>query len=207
MDPILTSSLISAGGNILGGLLGKGKSPGQTVRAQMRAAISTGAKYGLHPLASIGAASGGYSTGNVLGDGLAAAADALAQGVAAKGEKAAADRAQIKAEEVADAQIAEARSRTLLNLQNAKRAAVTIDPYAPRRENALMRVMLENGETVLVPNPDVYEIGPGELTTGRVLLEGGRGIQRARDAAPVIKPIIPNAPTTRNPGNGSDRRY
>lgn len=145
---------------------------------------------GIHPLAAMGAASGyqnpfGSSpAGNALGDGINAFREDQA---AARQERADAPLRK-KQSELLDAQIAEARSRTTLNQANAHRTlvgpAASLDPYAPRKENALISVRLENGETVLMPNPDLYEISPTELATGRVLIEGARQVDRQIEGRP-----------------------
>lgn len=180
MDPIITAGLISAGSSLLGGVLGR-NAVKKTTSAEMRAKILTGKEFGLHPLASIGASSGGGYTGSYLGEGIAQAGAAAAQAVRDKADKK--DPLRIKEAELLDAQVEEARSRTRLNDLNAARSA-GLDPFAPRKENALIQVKLENGEVVWVPNPDVYEIGPSELATGRTMLEGARVVGRVTANSP-----------------------
>lgn len=185
MDPFVTGSLISAGSSLLGGLFGR-KSQKTAAANEMKQKIEMGKRYGLHPSTAIGAQTSGYqpvmhqaftSAGRSIQEGLAARADA-------KADRAREDRGKA----LLDAQIAEAQSRTILNKANAQRAMVgpgsPVDPYAPRKANALISVKLENGDTVLVPNPDVYEISPTELATGRLVLEGGRVVDNARNPAP-----------------------
>ena len=52
------------------------------------------------------------------------------------------------------------------------------DPFEMRNENALINVLLENGEIIKMPNPDLYEVGPAELATGRAIIEGARQYQK-----------------------------
>ena len=184
MDPFVTGSLISAGSSLLGGIFGS-KSQKNAAAREMDQKIQTGKKYGLHASTSIGAQTSGYQP--VMNQAFTSAGRSI-QGLAARAD-AKADRArEDRGKELLDAQIAEAQSRTILNKANAQRALVgpgaPTDPYAPRKANALISVKLENGDTVLVPNPDVYEISPTELATGRLVLEGGRVVDNARNPAP-----------------------
>lgn len=153
---------------------------------EMAQKIETGKRFGLHPLASIGAQTSGFQP--VMSQAMTSAGQSIQQGMARAADRKGEAALQRKQEQLIDEQILEARSRTLLNTANARRAAVgpgsAVDPYAPRKENALISVRLENGETVLVPNPDVYEISPTELATGRIVLEGGRQVERATNPKP-----------------------
>lgn len=179
MDPFIGGALISAGGSLLGGLLDRKASKNATGR-EMAQKIETGARYGLHPLASIGAQTSGYQP--VYSQAFTSAGQAIQGGMSARADARADRRRERTQERLAEAQIAEAQSRTILNAANARRALVgpgaPRDPYAMRQENALMSVRLENGDVVQVPNPDVYEISPTELATGRIVLEGGRALER-----------------------------
>jgi len=141
---------------------------------------------GIHPLAAMGAASG-YQ--NPFG-GASPSGTAIGDGMAALGQlRQRKDQTKNRSLEtkLLNSQIAETQSRTILNQANAKRSLVgpgsPVDPYAPRQENALVKVKLEDGTIVWMPNPDVYEIGPTELATGRILLEGGRAVE-AIDSSP-----------------------
>ena len=117
------------------------------------------------------------SAGNAIASGtVAQAANSVA-----RQEQSRLGKMDQKQADLIDAQILEARSRTILNTANAKRALVgpaagPDDPFAMRQENALIKVRLEDGTIVQVPNPDVYEIGPSELLTGRAILESGRAV-------------------------------
>lgn len=193
MDPFVTGSLISAGSSLLGGIFGRNTQKKAAGR-EMQQKILMGQKYGLHPSTSIGAQTSGYQP--VMNQAFTSAGQSIQQGMAAKAD-AKADRArEDRGQALLDAQIAEAQSRTILNKANAQRALVgpgaPADPYAPRKANALISVRLENGDTVLVPNPDVYEISPTELATGRLVLEGGR--------------VVDNAQKPRKRPSGADRR-
>lgn len=179
LDPIITGALISAGGALLGGAVGDARAPGVAKRvtaAEMRSKIITGREFGLHPLASIGAQTSGYS-GSYLGDGIAEASRSVGQAVQERGREKKSAVLDAKRGELVDAQIAEARSRTLLNEANA-RSVGAVDPFKPRKENALVEVMLENGDIIFIPNPDLYEVSPTELATGRSLIEAARIAQK-----------------------------
>lgn len=185
--------IFSAIGSVVGGLIGARSVSNQQKKAHQfeKRRIQTLAKdakaAGIHPYAALGAGAG-YSNpftsspaGSFIGDGVAAAG----QGIDEEFGKSASKSLASKQGELLDAQIAEARSRTVLNSANAKRTLIgpsaPTDPFAMRKENALIEVRLENGTIVKIPNPDVYEVGPTELVTGRTLLEGGRGVKAAQD--------------------------
>lgn len=190
MDPFIVGSLISAGSSLLGGALDR-----KAQKGEMAHKINTGKAFGLHPLASIGAQTSGFQP--VMNQALTSAGRSIQDGLMARETSA----SKAKADALLDAQIAEAQSRTILNKANAQRALVgpgaPLDPFAMRRENALIEVQLENGDKVLVPNPDVYEISPTELATGRMVLEGGRAVAKpSRRYSPP-----PNKPKSSSPGN------
>lgn len=177
MNPLVGAALIEGGTSLLGGLLGGGtrgtsRENRQAAFGALQGQILAGQEFGLHPLAAIGAASGGspqYS-GNYIGEGIAQAGRAAGDSIRAANAK---DPLETQQKRLLEAQIEETQSRTRLNNMNSIRTP-PIDPYGIRRENALIEVKLENGEIVRIPNPDVYEIGPSELVTGRTILEGGR---------------------------------
>lgn len=176
-------------------------------------------KAGLHPLAVMGNNSSysspiqvgagfnpvtdGANTGSAIGDAIASGAATIANKVDGKANAMAkAEAENMKKEgQLLDAQILESRSRTLLNQTNARRSLVgpqsPVDPFAIRQENALMEVKLENGDKVLIPNPDVYEVGPSELVTGRALLEGGRVVAAAGNPTPIKTTKLPNRASTK----------
>lgn len=174
MDPFVLGSALSAGASLLGGVLDRKDQRSATGR-DMTQKIEVGKKYGLHPSVSIGAQSGSYYP--VMAGALGEAGQSVQQGLVAKAEAKARESAQNQENALIAAQIEEARSRTLLNTVNAKRAMEkpdVQDPFAMRKENALMAVKLENGDIVWVPNPDVYEISPTEAATMRAIIEAAR---------------------------------
>lgn len=179
MDPFIVGSLISGASSLLGGALDR-KDQKHAAGREMEDKILMGRKYGLHPLASIGAQTSGYAP--VMSGAFESAGNAIQTGLAQRANARSASGLERKQEQLMDAQILEATSRTRLNEANAKRALVGTglpeDPFARRKENALVEVMLENGDVVLVPNPDVYEISPTELAAGRLMLEGGRVVSQ-----------------------------
>jgi len=184
------------GSKLLGGIFGRNSAKKQAAlqrefaQNRIQWAAADAKKAGLHPLVGATGANAQYipTNQNPLGDAAADIAQTLGQEAVAKRQAAGNKALNSKQEQLLDAQIAETRSRTLLNQSNAKRTLVgpgsAHDPFAIRKENALIEVQLENGEIVLIPNPDVYETGPSELATGRTLLEGARVVKRTRDPHP-----------------------
>lgn len=173
IDPFIVGSI---GSSILGGLFGRKNQKDQTAlqrefaQNSLRWNIQQARAEGLHPLVGAGQPGAQYqpSQASPMQGALAGISDVL---LSQSGRK--------KQEQLVDAQIEEAQSRTILNKANAQRAllgpnAPNTDPFKMRSENALIRVKLENGDIILMPNPDVYEISPTELATARVLMEGSR---------------------------------
>ncbi len=185
---------IGAAGSLLGGMFDRNAQRSRDFKARrfekqrIQMITKDALAAGIHPLAALGSAAGfqnpfaGAAPGGAsMGGAIADAASQIGAGVAQAG-KAKSNEA------ILAAQLAESRSRTILNQANAKRALIgpgsTVDPFAPRQENALVEVELENGERILIPNPELYEISPSELATGRILIEGGRGISRVKKRQP-----------------------
>lgn len=187
MDPFIGAALVSAGASLLGGIFDR-KDARESAGRQMHQMIRTGAEYGLHPSTSIGANIPGYTP--AFGGALSEAGTAIQRGLSAREENRLQRENMKKQNQLIDAEILESTSRTILNNANARRTSMAsgsvVDPFAMRQENALIEVRMENGEIIRIPNPDVYEIGPTELATGRVLLEGARELQRQKDGNWVI---------------------
>lgn len=182
MDPFIGGALISAGASLLGGFLDSKEqrvAPGR----EMQQKIDVGRANKLHPSVAIGAATTPYTP--AFGGALSEAGRAVQEGMSTKEAARLQRENQEKQNDLIDAQIMEATSRTLLNNANTRRTLMaqgsTVDPFAMRQENALIRVKLENGDIVTIPNPDVYEISPTELATGRIILEGGRALEKLPD--------------------------
>lgn len=197
------SFLGGIGSALLGGLFGssakKKELAYQREFAQhgIRWRVADAKAAGIHPLAALGSPGAQYQPSNATpwADAARSIGEQLQQRTQGKTDKALA----AKQGELLDAQVAEARSRTLLNETNALRAmprpgvavrrpASQDDPYEMRQENALIKVRLENGEVITMPNPDVYEIGPAELVTGRGIIEGARQVDRAKKRAAKVAP-------------------
>lgn len=143
--------------------------------------IRQGRKAGLHPLAMVGGAGAQYTP--VQGDTshTASAAETVRGYVTSKLDK----QIQRKNIDLIDAQIAEARSRTLINLGNARRASATM----PALTGAAGQKPGDERQTVLEPhrdtpagttvdlggmkakglNPDAFEVGLSELVAGLVM--------------------------------------
>lgn len=190
----MIGAIASIGSSLLGGLFGRSAAKRQAALQREFAQkgiqwrVADAKKAGIHPLAALGSPGASYTpvSGSPMGDAMADIASSIGQEAVARRQASGNKSLNAKREQLLDAEIAEARSRTLLNHANAKRTIIgpgaRHDPFAMRKENALIEVKLENGSRVLVPNPDVYEIGPTELVTGRSLLEAGRGVAAARRA-------------------------
>lgn len=191
-------ALIAAGASLLGGHLNRkaqekrDRKAHEFERTRIRTVAADAKAAGIHPLAALGAASGyqnpygGPVSGSTMGDGFAAAGQYIGDAIDKRGQKKQAATLNEKQIDLVDAQIIESRSRTLLNQANAKRALVgpqaPHDPYAIRKENALIKVKLENGTEVYMPNPDVYEVSPAEMVTARALMEASRVGKKVSEA-------------------------
>ena len=185
--------IFSAIGSVVSGILRNNSARDQQRRAlnfernRISYLADDAKRAGIHPYAALGAGAG-YSNpytsspvGSAIADGVGAVGDAIDGKIGeAKGKN-----LRAKQGELLDAQIAETRSRTVLNSANAKRALIgpraATDPFGMRKENALIEVKLEDGTIVKIPNPDVYEIGPTELATGRGIIETSRGVKKLKD--------------------------
>lgn len=114
----MSLELLGQGLQLAGGLLGLGggSSPSDQSYGQLKGAFKAADEHGIHRLAVAGSPAGYSPAPMSAADGLLAAGDAL------RGN----DKKQ---EELIDAQIAEARSRTVLNEANARRASVGPSPH------------------------------------------------------------------------------
>lgn len=189
----------------LGSIFGKkkGPSPYEQSYGSIAGAIEAGAKYGLHPLASIGGAQG-YSpapTESPLDD--------LGIALSRLGQQKQDAQTRAKERELIDAQIAEARSRTLLNVSNSRRgftgpvpgvtgvtggleAFDSAPPGAsqprgvdvrPETAQPATQTVTFGDKTMRGPNPEAFEIGIGELLAG-LSIYGPQWIwQKYQDAA------------------------
>lgn len=199
MDPFIGGSLISAGGSLLGGILGKSKPPGlkyvqnaarASTRGGLSGAIQTARKHGIHALSALGSAQGysvpyGGTDNSALGAGIADAAATAGQAMASRGLRK-------KEEELLDAQIAESRSRTLLNVENSRRplygpvpsiSGITgglrgSDPGStsgrglrvePTPHLGARQVVALGDVEATGPNPEAFEVGLSELLAGALI--------------------------------------
>lgn len=186
----------SVGSSLLGGIFGKKKQKNDTAFQREFAQkglgwkIQDGKKHGLHPLASIGGVGAQYQP--TAGSPMADAAAGVGRGIetyAARRQDAPLAKKQA---ELIDAQIAESRSRTLLNASNARRpiygptpgvTGVTsglegMDPgeggtRPVRREPtpdmpARQKVSLGK-DSAVGPNPEAFEVGISELLAGAAI--------------------------------------
>lgn len=88
-------AIIGAGGSLLGGLMGSNAAQKglnwqkHLARNQIQMRVADAKKAGISPLAALGASlySGGWSSGNALGDGIAAAGQAIGDHVSRAGER------------------------------------------------------------------------------------------------------------------------
>jgi len=148
----MVSMMLETVGPILSGLSGffGGDSPpsqGRQIYSQVQGAVNAGKEFNLHPLAVLGNTSSYVPTSsNNVQSGLQSMGAAVSTLAAQKDEKA----AQAKANELMDAQIAEARSRTLLNLGNANRAFV--GPGGPTGATGGLEVVRGGSGTTYSPH-------------------------------------------------------
>jgi hypothetical protein len=178
---------LTAAGGFLGGLGSKPKvySSGDSLRSTVKAAR----ELGIHPLAALGAAGSGFTQvdgGSAFRDAAEATERAVDRSAAKSGEALNAQLAR-KQMEVADAEIAEARSRTLINEAEHKR--LIFGPRQPtngthggiemldRRpvvqdpaRNLASRQQVQLGGSVATgPNPEAFEVGLSELMAGAII--------------------------------------
>lgn len=189
---------IGTGVKILGGLkgiFGGGGSAATETRAVSRASIMGAAdaadELGLHRLATMGGGGAGYS--GPVGDNQAAGLDMIANALLDKSEGSKNDKLQRKQEELIDAQIAESRSRTLLNASNSRRSiygpstnptgltggleALDSGPGGsgrttvtePQRDMPARQRVTFGGHDAVGPNPEAFEVGLSELLAGAMI--------------------------------------
>lgn len=198
MNPAIAAAGISAVGNVVGGLLGKKKSkPWKTAYKTTMALARAADELGIHRLSLLSGAPGGYSGidgDSVLGDSVRYASDAVARGIEAN-EAAKRDAADREANQEVEAlnralvtaEIAEARSRTLLNEANAKRLLEGPRPQTngthggaemllgrqvsqdPARDMPALQIGDLGGMKAYGPNVDLFEIGLSELIAGGLI--------------------------------------
>lgn len=173
MDPFIVGSI---GSSLLGGLFGRRSQKREQAlqrefaQNSLRWNVQQARAEGLHPLVGAGQPGAQYQPSHASP--MQGALEGVSQALASRA-------GQKKQDQLLEAQIEEAQSRTILNKANAQRAMIgpnapVTDPFKMRSENALIRVKLENGDIILMPNPDVYEISPTELATARLIMEGSR---------------------------------
>lgn len=147
-----------------------------------RGAFDAGAKYGLHPLAMVGSATGYAPVGDASGEGLADIYNALQDRKQEKED----GKLRAKEEALIDAQIEEARSRSQLNRVNAIRpffgpggiqdlGTPGRDPGAlgdrgtrrePTPDLGATQTLSLGRHTAVGPNPEAFEVGLSELAAG-----------------------------------------
>lgn len=122
------SFLGAIGGALISGIFGSKQQKSAQAFEQNRIGMTVreAKKHGIHPLAALGQASAYQNPfmGNPVGDALASGIAGADAAYEQKKAEEAAKPLQDKRIELLDAQIAESRSRTLLNAGNAKRALV-----------------------------------------------------------------------------------
>lgn len=181
--------LIGAGLDFLGGRADR-RAQEQFARSGLGWRIEDGARYGLHPLASAGAAGGPQFQPVFVPGTYANAFGQTADNYANRG-------LQKKNAELMDAQIAEARSRTLLNLSNARRGDLATPSSVTGATGGIEQLLqafdsrygggergirvepqpdLPARQTVTLgkysavgPNPEAFEVGIGELIAGAAI--------------------------------------
>lgn len=223
-------NIASSVAGIAGGFK-KQKGPGDALKSTVKA----GSKVGLHPLASIGSNTGYTDTGNSLiaaaragnelGDAITDIEDRRRAGALEKDQRARQKRlddAQIAA---AEADIAEARSRTILNLTNVKRqlngpmvpggngalgGLEQVLAEGPKRDTKIEEIRdlpllvqsTVDGKTAYVPNPDLAEMGVGEAAMAALILAPQYGYQYLKE---FIADNFSEERARRNLKRGNDR--
>lgn len=204
MDPATLIGIGSVAQGIggLAGAFGKGDTKKHTLDAHrelMRGIDESAKKYRIHRLAMLGSTGGGYgpvqSQGDRIGQGLAQVGDAFQSYGAAKSSA----RLDKKQAELIDAQIAESRSRTMLNVANSKHhisgpvignpsgvggGLETVlpnqgrDPGTQGDRGVRREATPDQGATQRVslgnvtgigPNPEAFEVGISELIAGALI--------------------------------------
>ena len=193
---------LATGTKVLGGLskiFGKKKKqdPGATAFRAGIGSIDAAIARGLHPSMGVGGA-GGYSgpvSTATASEGLTQVGDAMQRHADRKGNQ----KLDKKQSELMDAQIAESRSRTLLNAANSRRAIYGpsnnptgttggietvrrggpgLDPgetgnrghiVEPSRDAPGSQKVSIGNETMRGPNPDAFEVGLSELLAGAAI--------------------------------------
>lgn len=185
---------IGAGLEVAGGLKGlfggKAPSPSQQAYGQLKGAFRAADEFGLHRLAVAGSPAGYTPVPSQAAEGLMAAGGALRS--YSEGKET--GRLRRKEEELIDAQIEEARSRTILNNANARRAfagpqpglggaatrmGVAFDRLAnggdraisrePERDMPASQTVTAGSQTARGPNPEAFEVGLSELIAGALI--------------------------------------
>lgn len=117
VSPTVAAAGISAAGSIVGGLLGKSKASSKPAYNSVMGAARAAKELGLHPLTVVGG--GGYSGsvggGSAIGNGIAAAGDALASGITGAARDKRNSRLDARQDKVTEAEIARLQSETNLN--------------------------------------------------------------------------------------------
>lgn len=185
---------IGAGLEIAGGLknlFGKsGPSPWEQSFNSLKGAFEAADQFGIHRLAVAGSPAGYSPVPSMAAEGAMQAGQALTDYAQSKGDKS----IQRKQEQLVDAQIQEARSRTILNQANARRAVSGPQPGLGQATNRIAEALdrLPDGgprgvrdepqpnlparqkvtigdKTAVGPNPEAFEVGISELIAGALI--------------------------------------
>lgn len=186
MDFMGIGTLLSGVGGLFGATR-KREKPRDTALEQLRGAFTAADEAGLHRLAVAGSPAGYSPAPSYAAEGLMNAGQAIARyGEYREGRKLAR-----KNEELVDAQIAEVRSRTVLNEANARRALMVPQPglggampaiarafdntargkerpvsIEPERDMPATQTVTFGDQTGRGLNPEAFEVGISELLTG-----------------------------------------
>jgi hypothetical protein len=197
-------------------LFGKGPpGPGGQAYQQLMGAAKAADKLGLHRLTVAGSPAGYSPAPMSQAEGLMAAGRGLR------------DRPSAKENDLLDAQIEEARSRTILNQANARRAMLGPQPGLgqasnrmveafdrlasggeravsgePERDQPATQTVTLGSSTARGPNPEAFEVGISELLAGALIY----GPQWAYDRMQRLVRSLPEAPPKTNPPRSSRTR-
>lgn len=184
---------LGAATGVLGGLSkllgGGGPNPKTQAYGQLKGAFQAADEAGLHRLAVAGSPAGYSPAPSSSAEGLLDVSNSLRQYTQDKLSKA----TQRKADELVDAQIAEARSRTLLNEANTRRALAGPQPglggavgtvrafddasnggartvrVEPQPDLAGTQQVALGSQSARGPNPEAFEMGLSELAAGLLI--------------------------------------
>lgn len=208
MNPIVTASLIQAGGSLLGGFLGSSGGYNAYDKAQIINPITLrvrdAKKSGIHPLYALGAPTMSPAKSipgqSPLGSAIADAAQHLGRGIESTSKKepgkieSLQERALRAQAERDMAAAMKTRSDMMLNVMDSQKAHDQLENQVIEQNFPPSHIQVRDsftGKLKWVPNPDVYELP--ELIGG---YEHGRAVTQGQIHAPRKRPPLKGQPVT-----------